>query len=58
MHSIKKGNPMKVWKIAAVVTSLLVVPLIIRKCKRQPLPIQTDENKRYDIEEYIADQEL
>ena len=49
---------MKAWKIAAIVTGLIIVPFIIRKCKRQLLPIQTDENKRYDIEEYIADQEL
>ena len=55
----------KFWTFAAFVTGLVLVPWIVKKLKSQviplghePLPIQTDPNKRYDIEEFITDQEL
>ncbi|MBI4546596.1 MAG: hypothetical protein HY707_01345 [Ignavibacteriae bacterium] len=49
---------MKTWTIAAFVTGLVLIPWIVKKFRRGPLPIQTDPNKRYDIEEFITDQEL
>lgn len=49
---------MKGWTIAAIVTGIIIFPFIVRKNKRNLLPIHTDSNKRYDIEEYLSDQEL
>ncbi|HZY11004.1 MAG TPA: hypothetical protein VFF29_07605 [Bacteroidota bacterium] len=49
---------MKGWTLAAIVTGIIIFPLIVRKNKPNLLPIHTDPNKRYDIEEYLSDQEL
>lgn len=49
---------MKGWTIAAIVTGIIIFPIIVRKTKCHLLPIHTDPNKRYDIEEYLSDQEL
>ena len=50
---------MKTWIVAALLTGLVVVPMMIRNRFARPFAVKTDgDEKRYDIEEYIADEEL
>jgi hypothetical protein len=50
---------MKHWIVATLLTGLMVVPMMLRKHMIHLQPAATDDdNKRYDIEEYIADEEL
>ena len=54
-----RNNCMKAWILAALVTGLVAVPLMMRKHAIKVKPVATtDEDKRYDIEEYIAEDEL
>jgi len=49
---------MKQFTLFAVVLSTLVaIPLLIRK-SRQLVPLVTDEDKRYDIEDFITEEAL
>lgn len=48
---------MKRFTLFVLVSSLLAIPLLIYKV-RQRVPLATDENMRYDIEDLIADETL
>lgn len=47
------GNIMKTLTITAIIATLVAIPLILKLKKEKLLPIFTDENKRYDINDYI-----
>lgn len=50
---------MKNWFIAALVTSVVVLPMIFRnKRNEKVVPVTTDENKRYNTDDFITDEEL
>ena len=49
---------MKLWTLGLIVAGIIILPLAVRKCRRQELPIQKDTNKLYDIEDYMSDQDL
>ncbi|HEY4611815.1 MAG TPA: hypothetical protein VII11_02410 [Bacteroidota bacterium] len=42
---------------AVVLSTLVAIPLLIQK-NRQRVPVLTDEDKRYDIEDFIAEEAL
>lgn len=46
---------MKTLTITAIIATLVVIPLILKLKKEKLLPIFTDENKRYDINDYIEE---
>lgn len=45
---------MKTLTLTALVTALLVLPFVLRRQRVPPLSIQSDEEKRYDVDDYIA----
>ena len=49
---------MKPSTVAAILAGFVVVTLVMRKKTALPSPVLADPNKRYDIAEYIADEEL
>ena len=49
---------MKLWTWTAFVTGIIVLPFVLRKHKQNLLPLLLDKNKRYAIDDYIADQSL
>ena len=49
---------MKNWFIAAIVTGIVMLPVVIRKKKVRPLPLPTDSDKRYNIDEFLAEDKL
>ncbi len=52
-----RGNFMKRFTLFVLVSSLLAIPLLIYKV-RQRVPLATDENMRYDIEDLLTDETL
>ncbi|MBI1806852.1 MAG: hypothetical protein HYR76_07370 [Ignavibacteria bacterium] len=48
---------MKFWTIAALLTSALIVSLVVRK-KMQPVTVDKDSNRRYNIDDFLDDQAL
>jgi hypothetical protein len=48
---------MTFWKIAGLISGLLVATLIARKCHCKPVFIQ-DPEKRYNIDDFLSDQDL
>ena len=52
------GATVKPSVIAAIVAGFVLLALAMRKKSTPLLPILTDSNIRYDIDEYIADDEL
>lgn len=46
---------MKTLTITAIIATLVAIPLILKLKKEKLLPIFTDENKRYDINDYIEE---
>ena len=55
MHSVTSVKPSI---IAAIVAGFVVVVLALRKKSAQSLPAFADSDIRYDIDEYIAEEEL
>jgi len=49
------GNIMKTFTITAIIATVLTIPIIMKIKKEKLLPIFTDENKRYDINDYIEE---
>jgi hypothetical protein len=49
------GNIMKTFTITAIIATLVAIPIILKIRKEKLLPIFTDENKRYDINDYIEE---
>ena len=49
---------MKLWKLAGLLTGLVLVSLVVRKVKVALANVEKDSNKRYNIDDFIADQEL
>ncbi len=49
---------MKHWLIAAIVTGIVVFPMMLRKKKVKPIPLPTDLDKRYNIDEFLTEEEL
>lgn len=49
---------MKALTLTAFLAGMVIVPLIFYKRKRKLLPIFLDQNKRYDINEYLTEQGL
>lgn len=49
---------MKTWSFAALLTGLILVPIVLRKWNREKPAFQLNQNARYDIDELISDQEL
>lgn len=45
---------MKTVTITTIIAALIAIPIIIRLTKDKLPPIFKDENKRYDINDYIA----
>ena len=46
---------MKTFTITAILATLIAIPIILKIRKEKLLPIFTDENKRYDINDYIEE---
>lgn len=44
---------MKTITITTIIVALITIPIIIKRAKARLLPIYRDENKRYDINDYI-----
>lgn len=44
---------MKTITIVAFLMTIITIPFIIKRKKTKLIPIYNDENKRYDINEYI-----
>ncbi len=49
---------MKHWLIAAIVTGIVVLPMMLRKKRVKPIPLPTDSDKRYNIDEFLTEEEL
>lgn len=50
---------MKAWSIAALVAGIVLIPLAVRTLRREkPVPVNANQNVRYDIDELISDQDL
>lgn len=44
---------MKILKLGVLLAGILLVPFLCRKC-RERLPIENDENKRYDTADLLV----
>ncbi len=44
---------MKTITIIAFIMTIITIPFLIKRKNTKLIPIQDDENKRYDINEYI-----
>ena len=51
---------MKQWLVAAIVTGIVMLPAVSKKKKEdlKPLPVPTETDKRYDIEEFVGNEAL
>lgn len=49
---------MKLLKLSAILAGLVIVPFIYNKLKSAPVTDSSDENKRYDIDDYVTEQML
>ncbi len=51
---------MKHWFIAAIVTGIVMFPMVIRKKKAlvRPLPVPTDTDKRYNVDDFVGEENL
>ena len=49
---------MKQWLIAAIVTGIVMLPVVVRKKKVETVPVPTDMEKRYDIDEFVGEENL
>ena len=47
---------MKTWTFTVLIAGLFVLPFVLFRDKGKSKPIQSDENKRYDINDYLDDQ--
>lgn len=45
---------MKTITITALLAALVAIPFLLKYKKSKLLPIYEDENKRYDIDDYIS----
>jgi hypothetical protein len=52
-----RGNTMKRLTILMILSSLVAIPLLIRKA-HQRIPVLNNENLRYDTEDLITDEAL
>lgn len=52
-----RGNTMKRLTMLMILSSLVAIPLFIRKARRR-IPLLNDEAMRYDIEDLITDEAL
>jgi hypothetical protein len=52
------GNIMKKLTITALIAALVAIPFMLKSKKGKLPPIYTDENKRYDINDYIEEMSL
>ncbi|MBI4811583.1 MAG: hypothetical protein HY800_09145 [Ignavibacteriales bacterium] len=48
---------MSFWKIAGFITGFVLVTLVARKCKCKPVFLK-DPEKRYNVDDFLADQDL
>ena len=46
---------MKVWTLAAIVAGILLLPWVYRKKAEKLLPLQSDENRPYALDDYAID---
>lgn len=55
-----KGIPMKNFALTALIAAAIVVPIIMKmkKEKQELIPLQMNENIRYDINDYMESQGL
>ena len=58
MYTMKGKKSIRFWAFAALVAGLVVIPLLARKKEHRLASDVQDSNKRYDIDEYIADEQL
>jgi len=51
---------MKHWFIAAIVTGIVMLPVVIRKKKvaLMPVPVPTDTEKRYNVDDFVGEESL
>ena len=49
---------MKHWLVAAIMMGIVVLPIILRKKRVKPVPVPTDSDKRYNIDEFLTEDEL
>ena len=51
---------MKNWFIAAIVTGIVMLPMVIRKKKAglRPIPVPTDTDKRYNVDDFLGEENL
>ena len=50
---------MKHWLIAAILTGIVMLPMMLRKKRVKPIPVPTtDSDKRYNIDEFLTEEEL
>ncbi len=51
---------MKHWFIAAIVTGIVMLPMVIRKKKVElrPIPMPTDTDKRYNVDDFLDEANL
>ncbi len=49
---------MKSWTFAALLSSMIIVPLVLRLKKLRPAGEQVGSDRRYAIDDLIADQPL
>ena len=51
---------MKHWFIAAIVTGIVMLPMVIRKKKAGfvPLSVPNDTDKRYNVDDFVGEDTL
>jgi hypothetical protein len=51
---------MKQWLATAIVAGIVMIPAVSKKKKEEskPLPVPTETDKRYDIEEFVGNEAL
>ena len=49
---------MKHWIMAAIVTGLVFIPMIIRKKGVKPVQVPTELDKRYNIDDFLTEDQL
>ena len=51
---------MKQWFVAAIVTGIVMLPVVVKKKKLElkPLPAPSETDKRYNIEEFVGTEAL
>ncbi len=58
MYSVTTENFMKPSLFSTLIAGVILFAISIHKKKNQPVPVLADTDKRYDIEEFITDEEL